>query len=101
MAGKGPHIKSYPFESGVRSGIFLYYNGSATGKPGEIVVIPKKIDLSHFFVEDSIDEEIFTFAPEAQNRKPEIDLAGDDRNATEDFTVSSEIRSGQGSLSCL
>ena len=80
-------------KSGSRSGIYLYYNGSATGKSGEIVVvIPKKIDLSHFFVEDSIDEEIFTFAPEAQNRKPEVDSDGSDRNVTEDFTVSSEIR---------
>ena len=79
-------------DSGVPLGIYLYYNGSATGKPGEVTIIPKKIDLSHFFVEDSIDEEIVTFAPETQNRTAEPESSGNDRNVTEDFTVSSEMR---------
>jgi hypothetical protein len=49
---------------GTSGGIYFYYNGSATGKAGQITIIPKRIDLSIFFIEDAIDEEIFTWVPE-------------------------------------
>ncbi len=49
---------------GTSGGIYFYYNGSATGKVGQITIIPKRIDLSIFFIEDAIDEEIFTWVPE-------------------------------------
>jgi hypothetical protein len=49
--------------AGHKDAIYFYFNGSAIGKDGEIVIIPKKIDLSPFAINESlIDEEIFTWS---------------------------------------